>query len=85
MTQHTGEAKEVCSLNDLPEAPDGDRGEVNDGQGRVLPPRSHDITGQRVVSKLLLTVQERVAKEVNVSVVAVSRSRVTYHTCTLVY
>lgn len=69
--------KVVGLADQILQNPHGDRGEVDDGEWRVIPPRSHDITGQRVVSELSLAVEERVAIEMDVTVVAgeVKRSR----------
>ena len=64
----------------------GTAGEVDGGEGRVVLPGSHDVTGQAVVGELRLAVQEGVAAEVDVCVVAgggVGQGERTWHRETL--
>ena len=55
---------------DSPPLTYGAAGKVSGGEGRVVLPRSHHVAGQAVVGELRLAVQEGVAAEVDVGVVA---------------
>ena len=53
----------------MPDGAYGDRGEVDHTQRWVVLSGMHDITGFTGVDKLLLAVQERVAQQVDVTIV----------------
>ena len=68
--EDTGEPKVLRLFNSGPETPNGCQGEVDHSEGWVTLLRTHDIRYHCVVSELILTVQERVTKEMDVGIVA---------------
>ena len=73
--QDAGEPKEVRLAHQVLQLSDCDRGEVDDGEWGVVSLWPHDVTGEGVVGELPLAVQERIAIEMDVPVVAGGRWR----------